>query len=67
MLSVSLYWALESGIPVQLKIKDRGILSNVKILKIWWDDLEDIVTYKAGGEIPSTISLKQIEKITIYK
>ena len=63
----SLYWALESGTEVQLELKDKGILSDVKILKIWWDDLEDIVTYKAGGEIPSTISLKQIEKITIYK
>ena len=67
MLSVSLYWALESGTEVQLELKDKGILSDVKILKIRWDDLEDIVTYKAGGEIPSTISLKQIEKITIYK
>ncbi len=65
MLSVSLYWALESGIPVQLKIKDRGILSNVKILKIWWDDLEDIVTYRSSGETLSTIPLKQVEKLTI--
>ena len=65
MLSVSLYWALESGTEVQLELKDKGILSDVKILKIRWDDLEDIVTYKSGGEIPSTISLKQIEKLTI--
>lgn len=65
MLSVSLYWALESGTEVQLELKDKGILSNVKILKIRWDDLEDIVTYRSSGEIPSTIPLKQVEKLTI--
>ena len=65
MLSVSLYWALESGTEVQLELKDKGILSNVKILKIWWDDLEDIVTYRSSGETLSTIPLKQVEKLTI--
>ena len=42
-------------------------VSNVKILKIWWDDLEDIVTYRASGDTLSTIPLKQVEKLTIYK
>ena len=67
MLSVSLYWALESGTEVQLELKDKGILSDVKILKIRWDDLEDIVTYRASGDTLSTIPLKQVEKLTIYK
>ena len=62
----SLNWAMDSKANVQLKIKGRDNPLDVKILKISWDDLEDIVTYTHQGSL-TTISVKSIDELVISK